>query len=566
MANELKVAKVLSIQALHAQGWSQRRIARELGIHRETVARYLGEPSKPATAPTGSVEGEEDSKPATAPPGSGDGEGVSKPATAPTGSDADQEHEPSEDCLSETERIGTDSTSTGVPPRLPADDAGSGTRSQCEPYRREIIARLEQGFSAQRIFQDLVSEHAFEGKYHSVRRFVGRLKRTTPLPFRRIEVAPGEEAQIDFGSGAPIIQEDGRRRRTHVLRVVLSHSRKAYSEAVYRQTTDNLIGALENAFWHFGGVPRTLVPDNLKAAVLQADWYDPDLNPKLRSFCEHYGTVLLPTRPRTPRHKGKVERGVAYVQENALKGHTFTSLAKQNEHLLHWESTVADTRIHGTTRRQVLKLFEEQERSALGKLPLERFPCFQEGQRVVSRDAHVAVDKSYYSVPPEYLGRTVWVRWDAHVVRIFNQRMEPICTHATQPLGKFSTLPAHLASEKISPVERGTEWLLQKVSCVGPHTRAWSEGLVATRGIESVRVLHGLLNLTNKHPSETLERACETAHSYGEYRLKTLRQLIQHAAPKQQAFEFLDAHPIIRNLSHYGQFVRVDFRKEAIGP
>ena len=563
MANQLKVAKVLSIQALHAQGWSQRRIARELGIHRDTVARYLGETSKPAKAPTGSIEGGEDSKPAKAPPGSGDGLELSKPAKAPTGSDPVSEQEPSEDWPRQTERTDHSAPSTSSSSLLPSDEAGSGTRSQCEPYRDQIIAGLEQGLSAQRIFQDLVSEHAFEGKYHSVRRFVARLKRTSPLPFRRIEVAPGEEAQIDFGAGAPILQEDGRRRRTHVLRVVLSHSRKAYSEAVYRQTTDNLIGVLENAFRHFGGVPKTLVPDNLKAAVLRADWYDPDLNPKLRSFCEHYGTVLLPTKPRTPRHKGKVERGVGYVQENALKGRTFTSLGEQNEYLLHWESTVADTRIHGTTRQQVLKVFEEHERDALGKLPLERFPCFQEGQRIVSRDGHVAVDKSYYSVPPEYLGRPLWVRWDSRLVRIFNERMEPICTHATQPLGKFSTLPAHIASEKISPVERGAEWLLKKVSYVGPHTRAWSEGLVAARGIESVRVLHGLLNLTNKHPSDVLEQACETAHSYGEYRLKTLRQLIQHAAPKQEAFEFLDEHPIIRNLSHYGQFVHVDFRKEA---
>jgi len=458
------------------------------------------------------------------------------------------------------------SASTGASDLFPAGDAGSGTRSQCEPYRRQIIAWLEQGLSAQRIFQDLVSEHGFAGKYHSVRRFVARLKQSTPLPFRRIEVAPGEQAQIDFGKGAPILQEDGRRRRTHVLRVVLGHSRKGYSEAVYRQTTDNLIGVLENAFRYFGGVPQTLVPDNLKAAVLRADWYDPDVNPKLRSFCEHYGTVLLPTKPRTPRHKGKVERGVGYVQDNGLKGRTFTSLAEQNEYLLNWEGTVADTRIHGTTRKQVLKMFQEHERPALGKLPLERFPCFQEGRRVVSCDGHVAVDKSYYSVPPEYLGRTLWVRWDARLVRIFNERMEPICTHATQPWGKFSTLPAHITSEKISPIERGAEWLLKKVAYVGPHTRAWSEGLVAARGIESVRVLHGLLNLTNKHPSDVLEQACETAHSYGEYRLKTLRQLIQHAAPKQQAFEFLSEHPIIRNLSHYGQFVRVDFRKEAIGP
>ena len=205
---------------------------------------------------------------------------------------------------------------------------------------------------------------------------MAKLNKSTPLPFRRIEV-------------------------------VLSHSRKAYSEVVFRQTTENLIRCLENAFWHFGGVPKTLVPDNLKAAVLKADWYDPDLNPKLRSFCEHYGTVLLPTKPRTPRHKGKVERGVDYVQENALKGHKFSSLQEQNDHLLHWEATVADTRIHGTTRKQVAKLFQEHERTALMTLPLERFPCFSEAQRIVHRDGHIAVDKSYYSVPPEYLGCTL---------------------------------------------------------------------------------------------------------------------------------------------------------------
>jgi hypothetical protein len=141
--------------------------------------------------------------------------------------------------------------------------------------------------------------------------------------------------------------------------------------------------------------------------------------------------------------------------------------------------------------------------------------------------------------------------------------MEVICIHATQPKGKFSTLPEHIVSEKISPVERGTEWLLEKVSVVGPHTRQWSLGLVATRGIQAVRVLHGLLNLTSKHSSKVIERACETAHSYQEYRLATIRKLIKHSAPKQEEFEFLEEHPIIRNLSDYGDIIRVDFSKEA---
>ena len=149
-----------------------------------------------------------------------------------------------------------------------------------------------------------------------------------------MECAAGEEAQIDFGTGAWIELPDGKRRRSHVFRIVLSHSRKGYSEAVYRQTTEDFIRCMENAFWHFGGVPKVLVIDNLKAAVKQPDWYDPELNPKVQSFCEHYGCVILPTKPRMPRHKGKIESGVNYVQENGLRGHRFTSLEKENEHLL----------------------------------------------------------------------------------------------------------------------------------------------------------------------------------------------------------------------------------------
>ena len=358
MSNRLEVAKVLSIKQLHDQGWSQRRIARELGISRDAVARHLAKSRDSGQAPTD----EGDANKATsekALTGSGPQHDASNKASttvkAPTGSGT----------LSSS-----DLTNRTVRP-------AAESRSCCQPFRQQILEKLEQGLSAQRIYQDLVDEHGFTAKYHSVRRFVAKLNQVRPLPFRRLEVAAGEEAQVDFGTGAPIVGEDGKRRRTHVLRVVLSHSRKAYSEAVFRQTTESFIRCIENAFRHFGGVPKTLVPDNLKAAVLKADWYDPELNPKLRSFCEHYGTVLLPTKPRTPRHKGKVERGVDYVQENALKGRTFRSLREQNDHLLHWESTVADTRIHGTTRKQVCLLFEE-ERSALGSLPLDYFPCFQE--------------------------------------------------------------------------------------------------------------------------------------------------------------------------------------------
>ncbi|MCA9067086.1 MAG: IS21 family transposase, partial [Planctomycetaceae bacterium] len=188
------------------------------------------------------------------------------------------------------------------------------------------------------------------------------------MPFRRIETEPGEELQIDFGTAAPIVTPEGKTRRPWMLRLVLSHSRKAYSEVVYRQTTDNFIAVIENAFEYFGGVPRRLLIDNLRAAVARADWYDPELHPKLQSFTAHYGTTFIPTKPYTPRHKGKVESSVKYAKNNALKGRTFESLEAQNRFLLEWEQTVADKRIHGTVKEQVEKRFLEHEKHMLQPL------------------------------------------------------------------------------------------------------------------------------------------------------------------------------------------------------
>jgi len=542
MANQLKMAKVNAILSLHQQGWSQRKIAEELNVNRETVAKYLAA-AEAAQAEVRSGPGS--SKPATAPPGSE----PSKPATAPPGSD---------EAKSAAEPCG--STAADSPPEPPAEPLGwAASRSDCATYRERIQEKLELGLTAKRIHQDLVDEFGFEGSYWSVRRFVRRLSQGKPLPFRRLETTPGEEAQVDFGTGARVRQAEGRTKKTHVFRIVLSHSRKAYSEVVYRQTTENFIRCLENAFWHFGGVPKTLVIDNLRAAVKKVDWFEPELNPKVESFCAHYGVVILPTRPRMPRHKGKVEKGIDYVQDNGLKGRQFESLEQQNRHLLDWEMTVADTRIHGTTRQQVAKLFREVEQTALQRLPTERFPFFHEGQRSVHRDGHVEVDKAYYSAPPEYVGCDVWARWDGRLVRIFNERMEQIAIHAKRSPGGFSTHDSHLADEKIATVERGATWLLSKVARIGPHTENWAVNMIQERGIAGVRVLQGLLSLTKQHTSREIEDACEIAVSYGAYKLRNVRRLIERKAAKQEQLEFMEEHPIIRNLEVYGELVRSAF-------
>jgi hypothetical protein len=309
-------------------------------------------------------------------------------------------------------------------------------------------------------------------------------------------------------------------------------------------------------------LPKAIVLDNLKAGVETPDWYDPELNPKLRAFADHYGLAILPTRPRTPRHKGKIESGIGYVKGNALKGLTFARLEEENRHLLDWELTVADLRIHGTIRQQVGKYFQEVERPALRPLPNERFPFFHEGQRSVHRDGHIEVAKAYYSVPPEYLAAQVWARWDGRLVRIFNERLELIATHVQQEPGRFSTERVHIVAEKISGVERGAVWLLGQTRRIGAEATRWSEAVLQERGVEGLRVLQGLLALAGKHPRESLEKACAIALSYGSYRLKTVRALLQREAPRQELLPFMDEHPLIRPLSEYADLVHRVFQKE----
>ncbi len=445
MSNVLKVAMQESIITLHLRGCSQHEIRRLLGTDRKTIRRHIQRHLS----------------------GMDSGPGGSKSPISTAGS---------EDLDAAISTAGPEAATGAAAGAIPT--AGSaGRRSSCEPFREAIESKVKEGLSAQRIWQDMSELADFSAGYESVKRFVRGFAARLGLPYRRMESPPGKEAQIDFGQGAPV--DDGsarcRRRRPHLFRMVLSHSRAGYSEVVWHQDAETFVRCIENGFRDFGGVVERLVIDNLKAGVAKADWYDPDIHPKLREFCRHYGTVVLPTRPRTPRHKGKVEKGVDYAQSNALKGRVFSSLAEQNRFLENWERKVADTRIHGTTRRQVGEALKA-EREHLAPLPANLFPCFAEAQRKVNRDGHVEVAKAYYSVPPEHVRSVVWARWDGRLVRIFDLSLREVAVHPAREPGQFSTLAGHIPARKISGVERGEGWMMGRLRLVGRHTEAWGAG------------------------------------------------------------------------------------------
>ena len=518
MANQLTVQTQDAIRTLARQGWRIRRIAKELGISRNTVRQYV---RAMETAPSVVAEA-----------ALGDGS-----ASRPFQTDPPFDH--------------------GDGQIDPFSTAGkTGRKSLCEDHDGLIHGKLTAGLTAQRIFQDLQIEVAFTGSYESVKRYVGKLRQTQPELICRIEVQPGEEVQVDFGTGPLLVGADGKRFRTWIFRMVLSHSRKGYTEGVRRQDTETFLRVLENGFRHFGGVTLTVNLDNLKAAVLRADWADPELNPKLRDFARHYRTTILPCRPRRPEHKGKVENNIAYVRGNALAGRSFASVADLNQSLFHWEASVADRRIHGTTKRQVVEHFKTEKPSLL-PLPPTLFPCFQEGKRTVQCDAHVEVAKAFYHVPPEYLRREVWVRYDSRQVQIFTQQKDTtlklIQTHRRLEPGQFTKVRG--LGGGYGPVHLQLRYWLTRAEQMGSSCAQWARQLANQRGIDGLRSLIGLVHLTDRHCLAAVNQACAKASAKGTWRLRDVNALLGSRETQEQ-FSFAEHHPLIRNLSEYGIFIR----------
>jgi transposase len=529
MANKLKVQEQETVIHLARLGWGIRRIARELAISRNTVRGYVRalEAAEPGATAERIVKAAAVSTAGSSPPSV------------------------------QTDPLSTSGSKSSPPQTDPLSTPGqNGRRSFCQDHAALILSKVEANLTAQRIYQDLKVEVCFGGSYQSVKRYVQKLRKTDPKLVCRIEVQPGEEVQVDFGSGPMLVGSDGKKRKTWIFRIVLSYSRKGYSEGVLRQDTETFIRCLENAFRQFGGSPWTVNLDNLKAAVLKTDWADPDLNPKLIDFARHYGTHILPCLPKVPEHKGKVESGVKYIKSNALAGRSFSSLAQLNQFLAHWEKTVADVRIHGTTKRQVAQLFS-LEQPALLRLPDGLFPWFREAPRKVHRDGHVEVEKAFYHVPPEYLRRDVWVRFDSRQVRIFVQEkdggLKQIQVHRRLEPGQFTNARGIGGGQ--GTLQANLRYWLGRAGSLGSGCEQWANTVAAQRQIGAIRTLMGLVALTDRHSLSQLNRACEQACAKGTWRLRDVRAQLE--APQiQPPLNFEEHHPLIRNLSEYGLFIR----------
>jgi transposase len=312
--------------------------------------------------------------------------------------------------------VSTDLAAPSQPGRAPSASA-------CEPYREIIAEALARGRNAVAIWQGLVDDHGFAARYASVRRFVVKLRGSAQADARVvITTAAGEEGQADYGDG-PMVRDrgTGKYRRTRLFVLTLGYSRKSVRLLIWRSSAQMWAELHERAFRRLGGTVRVIVLDNLKEGVLTPDIYDPTLNPLYRDVLAHYGVVALPCRVGDPDRKGKVEAGVGYAKKTPLRGLRFESLDAAQAYLDRWETRWADTRIHGTTKRQVAEMFAE-ERPALGPLPVEPCRYYRFGDRTVHLNGCVEVEGAYYFAPPGWLGQRVQVQWNDLHVRLLSPK------------------------------------------------------------------------------------------------------------------------------------------------
>jgi transposase len=554
MSNVLSEAKKQQVVALGRLGWPLRRIEQETGVRRETAGAYLKAagigvrppgawgrrpPAKPANE-NGVTTGSDAAKPANTVypnpnPANLSTKGKAKARTAKPANES-----------AVTTGFGVELSDLEHEPPQPVPSI-----SLCEAFRDAIELGLSQGRNAMGIWQDLVSESGFNGGYQTVKRFVRKLRgNQPPQPRAVIITAPGEESQVDYGTG-PMVRDARTRkyRRTRLFVLTLGYSRKAVRLLTFQSSSRIWTELHEKAFRRLGGSTRIVVLDNLKEGVLVPDIYDPTLNPLYRDVLTHYGCVALPCRIQDPDRKGKVERGVGHAKNTPLKGKRFESLEEAQAYLDRWETSCADTRIHGTTKRQVAVMFAE-EKPFLLPLPLEPFRYYQHGQRVVHLDGCVEVEAAYYGLPPGWIGRLVRVQWDELYVRILDPNNGLLLReHVRQKRGWYRIKTEDHPKQRPLRVSQ----LLWRSGRAGTHIGTLCNLIYNQLGEPGVRRVLGVLSLAKKFGTAAVDEACAVALDVGVHELGFVRRYLERGP--QLTLRQVD--PLIRELVQYRDLINL---------
>jgi transposase len=543
MSNVLSEEKRQQVIALGRLGWSLRRIEQATGVRRETGSAYLKAAGIAVRAP--GAWGRRPAKPAN------EVTTGSQPVLAAQNCNIKPENLPNQGKSNNQDSKPAKQVTTGfgVGLRGTQPENPKLTPSACEPFREFIELGLSRGRNAMAIWQDLLAETGFRDGYGTVKRFVRKLRGHRPLEARAVIVTdPGEEAQVDYGTG-PMVRDpqSGKYRRTRLFVMTLGYSRKSVRLLTFRSSSRIWAELHEKAFRRLGGSTRIVVLDNLKEGVLVPNIYDPGLNPLYRDVLAHYGAVALPCRIKDPDRKGKVESAVGHAQRTPLKGKRFESLEEAQTYLDRWESNCADTRIHGTTKRQVAAMFAE-EKPALLPLPLEPFRFYQHGQRVVHLDGCVEIEAAYYGLPPGWIGHLVQVRWDELFVRILDPKSGQLLReHVRQKRGGYRFRKEDASLRRPFKVSQ----LLWRAEHAGTQIGVLCNHIYTQQGQLGIRRIQGVLSLAKKYGTAATEDACAVALEMGVRQYQFVRRYLERTP--QLSLRQID--PLIRELVHYRDLI-----------
>jgi transposase len=394
-------------------------------------------------------------------------------------------------------------------PAVPSVDRLAPWRDRIETWVRQDRLLLT------RVHELLTQQHCTVS-YSSLRRYVRRQgwAKTAPTTVRMAEPPPAQVAECDFGRLGYLTEpETGRKRVVWALLVVLAYSRHSFVWPLFQQTLEEVITGCEAAWQFFGGIPKTLVLENFPAAVVGPDPLDPQLTRGFLEYSQRRGFLADPARPRHPKDKPKVERGVPYVRERFFKGGQFRDLADVRQQARRWCREVAGQRVHGTTRRLPLVVFQEEEQAQL--LPYDGEPYVLPDWRtaVVHPDYHVAFRYALYSVPatPCPAGSKVEVRGDTKLVSI-SYRGIVVKVHPRQPRGGRATDPDDYPQELTAYTLRSPERVKQQAQALGPAVGAFAARLLAgTYPWAKLRQAQKLLRLGERYTPARLDSACARA-------------------------------------------------------
>ena len=426
---------------------------------------------------------------------------------------------------------------------MPPTPAAQRPASCVEPYRSQVEAWVAQGIQSSTIYQALQRNHQFRGSYSSVYRFVRQLAPPSVKATVQLEFAPGEAAQVDFGSG-PMLRDTrtGQPVKTWFFLMTLAFSRHQYSELVLNQTVATWLECHRRAFEFFGGVVQRLIIDNPKCAITKACYHDPVVQRAYAEYAEGYGFKIDACPPRQPQKKGRVEAGIKYLKRGFVPTREFVDLADANRQLQQWILTEAGQRCHGTTGEQPLRLFAA-EQALLQPLPAIAPELAVWAKVKVHRDAHVQFDKCLYSVPFRLMGQTLWLKASPYLIRLYQDQQLLVVHQRAFRAGTRRTVDDHLPPEALAYRLHNPTWCRAEAERIGTACQRLIEDLFSDRVLHNLRAAQGILALEKKYGAQRLEAACQRALDFHNPRYRTVKSILQKgldAQPcPQQAFDTL---------------------------